>query len=40
LKIIKFHATVKFKRHYIINVENFVLKYQAVVVIHYFDIMA
>jgi len=38
LKIIKFHATPKFRRQYKINVEHFVMKYQTVIGIHYFDI--
>jgi len=33
LNIIKFLTTGKFKRGYCINVENFVMKYQAIIVI-------
>jgi len=38
LKIIKFHATFIFERQYWINVENFLMKYKAIIGIHYFDI--
>jgi len=36
LKVIKFRATGKFKRQYWIKVENYTMKYHAVIVIHYY----
>jgi len=37
--IIKFPATETSKRQYWTNVENFVKKYQAIIVIHYCEMM-